>query len=191
MVFCEHKTKADGEDSSQDLLRFVDENKMLKSFLRKADDAFNVDFISNFICDVDRTCGYGPVKCWDDDNTIATAYTNRTAYTEFTAGTIRTGATGGTFDSRETHGTFDTIETVQKDNFFVECVEFDSKEKNTPWRDCPSTTPQPTLSPTMEQTEKKRCTSTAPVAEKKTRISKVKCALVPGLRKSSKTTAYR
>ena len=96
------------------LLRFIEENKDLKSFLRKVDTAFRVDSVSSFICGLDRSA-CGAEKCWDDDNTIASAYTACTACTDYTgyytANTFRTEASGGTYDSRETHGTYGTYGT--------------------------------------------------------------------------------
>ena len=118
------------------LLRFIDENKTLKSFLRKADDAFRVDSISSYVCGFDSWIGgdgtCGADKCWDDDNTLATAYTACTACTDYTgyytAGTFRSEAT---FDSRgtyDTYRTYDTTESTEKDNDII--VESEDEQRD-------------------------------------------------------------
>ena len=115
------------------LLRFIDENKTLKSFLRKADDAFRVDSISSYVCGFDSWIGgdgtCGADKCWDDDNTLATAYTACTACTDYTG--YYTEATGGTFDSRgtyDTYRTYGTTETTEKDNDVI--VESEDEQRD-------------------------------------------------------------
>ena len=126
--------KADEDEGEAPMmLRFIDENKTLKLLLRKADTAFRVDSISSYVCGFDSWVGgdgtCGADKCWDDDNTLATAYTACTACTDYTGyytmGTFRTEATGVTFDSRvtsDTYGTYmyDTTETTEKENDIVE-----------------------------------------------------------------------
>ena len=115
MVFAgaSEDTKAE-EGETPLMLRFIEEHKDLKAFLRKVDNTFRVDSVSSFICGLDRSaCGIE--KCWDDENTMASAYTACTACTDYTGyytvDTFRTEATGGTYDSRETYCTYGTYGT--------------------------------------------------------------------------------
>mmetsp|Transcript_29650 Transcript_29650/g.86377 ORF Transcript_29650/g.86377 Transcript_29650/m.86377 type:complete len:235 (-) Transcript_29650:3006-3710(-) len=127
----------DGDDGDSPLvLRLIDET--LNSYLRRADKALRVGSISRYyLCGLDWANGdsiCGADKCWDDDNTLATAYTACTActdytgYTNYTDGTFRTEVTGGTYGTYHTYESYGTYETTEKGNGIIESVEEEREE---------------------------------------------------------------